>query len=252
VPDSRVTDRRDAALDSRVAARFDAALALSAVMRGRSRCDYPWTLAVVAIAVVATAAAFASATFAGAVVADARIAHGQLWRAVTGPFVHATWGHLVRDLALVALAGVAYEAPLRSRRALLFITGLALPGLAVLAAGDAEWYCGLSGLSHALLAAALSYELANRRGAARAPVAVLCAVCALKPLYELVTGAPAFAMSLGPNVVQVPLAHAIGTAVGIVVGLLAARDRHLLCIADLTSGRPRGVVVQSCCANADR
>jgi rhomboid family GlyGly-CTERM serine protease len=252
VPDSRVTDRRDAALDSRVAARFDAALALSAVMRGRSRCDYPWTLAVVAIAVVATAAAFASATFAGAVVADARIAHGQLWRAVTGPFVHATWGHLVRDLALVALAGAAYEAPLRSRRALLFITGLALPGLAVLAAGDAEWYCGLSGLSHALLAAALSYELANRRGAARALVAVLCAVCALKPLYELVTGAPAFAMSLGPNVVQVPLAHAIGTAVGIVVGLLAARDRHLLCIADLTSGRPRGVVVQSCCANADR
>jgi rhomboid family GlyGly-CTERM serine protease len=190
---------------------------------GRSRCDYPWTLAVVALAIGTTAAALASATFAGAVIADARIAHGQLWRAVTGPFVHATWGHLVRDLALVALAGVAYEEPLRSRRALLFIAGLALPGLAVLAAGHAQWYCGLSGLSHALLAAALSYELANRRGPARALVAVLCAVCAVKPLYELVTGAPAFAMSLGPDVVQVPLAHAVGVIVGIPCGLLAAR-----------------------------
>jgi rhomboid family GlyGly-CTERM serine protease len=195
------------------------------IVDSRSRCDCPWTLAVVALAIGATAAALASEAVADAAVADARIAHGQLWRAVTGPFVHATWGHLVRDLALVALAGVAYEAPMRSRRALLFISGLVLPGLAVLAAGDAQWYCGLSGLSHALLAAALSYELANRAGPARTLVAVLCAVCALKPIYELVTGAPAFAMSLGPNVVQVPLAHAVGVIVGIPCGLLAARDR---------------------------
>jgi len=177
------------------------------------------------LAVVATACAFASAIFVDAVVADARIAHAQPWRAVTGPFVHATWGHLVRDLALVALAGVAYEAPLRSRRVPLFLGGIVLPAIAVLAAGHAQWYCGLSGLSHALLAAALSYELATRRGIARLLVAALCAVAALKPLYELVTGAPAFAMSLSPDVVQVPLAHAVGVLVGIACGLLAARDR---------------------------
>src|SRR6185295_6033292 len=166
-------------------------------------------------------------------VADGRIAHGQLWRALTGPFVHATWGHLVRDLALVALAGVAYEAALRSRLALLFAGGLALPALAVLAAGDARWYCGLSGLSHALLAAALAYELVSRRGAARAIVLALCAVCALKPIYELATGGPAFAMSLGPGVVQVPLAHAVGALVGIACGLLAGRERTLRQHADL-------------------
>lgn len=194
-------------------------------VRRRPGCDFPWTLAVTALAAGATAAAFASSRFADAVVADARIAHGQLWRALTGPFVHATWGHLMRDVALVALAGVAYEARLRSRRAPLFLGGLALPAIAVLAAGNAQWYCGLSGLSHALLGAALSYELLLRRGAAQVLVAVLCALAAVKPIYELVTGAPAFAMSLGPGVVQVPLAHAVGVLVGIACGLIAARDR---------------------------
>jgi rhomboid family GlyGly-CTERM serine protease len=190
------------------------------IARART-CDCPWTLAVAVLAIAATAGAHAWPGLADALVADGRIAHGQLWRAVTGPFVHATWGHLIRDLALVAIAGIAYEAPLRSRRALLFTGGLVLPALAVLAAGDAQWYCGLSGLSHALLAAALSYELVSRRGTARAIVAALCAVCALKPIYELATGGPAFAMSLGPGVVQVPLAHAVGALVGIACGLLA-------------------------------
>jgi len=173
------------------------------------------------LAVVATAGAFASPRIADALIADARIAHGQLWRALTGPFVHATWGHLVRDVALVAIAGVAYEAPLRSRRALLFAGGLVLPAIAVLAAGDVQWYCGLSGLSHALLAAALSHELVVRRGPARAIVALLCAVAVAKPLYELATGAPAFPMSLGEGVVQAPLAHAVGVAIGIACGLTA-------------------------------
>ncbi|MGH2900781.1 MAG: rhomboid family intramembrane serine protease, partial [Solirubrobacteraceae bacterium] len=157
-------------------------------MAARFRCDFPWTLAVAVLAVAATAAAFASPALADALIADSRIAHGQLWRVVTGPLVHATAGHLVRDLALVALAGIAYEGPLRSRRALLFAGGLALPAIAVLAAGDAQWYCGLSGLSHALLAAALAYELVCRRGPARAIVGALCAVCALKPIFELATG----------------------------------------------------------------
>src|SRR6187549_1216816 len=120
--------------------------------------DFRWTLAVAALAIVATAASFASPFVRDALVADGRIFDGQWWRMVTGPFVHATWGHLVRDLALVAIAGVAYEAPLARTKLRVFAGGLILPPLAVLVARDADWYCGLSGLSHALLAAALSYE----------------------------------------------------------------------------------------------
>jgi rhomboid family GlyGly-CTERM serine protease len=189
-----------------------------------SRCDFPWTLAVCLIAVAATAGAFASAGLADGLVADGRIARGEPWRALTGPFVHATWGHLVRDIALIAIAGVAYEAPLRPVRASLFAGGLVLPAIAVLAAGDARWYCGLSGLSHALLAAALAFELVRRRGRALAIVAALAAVSALKPLYELVTGTPAFAMALGDGVVQVPLAHVTGALVGLACGLIAGSD----------------------------
>lgn len=186
--------------------------------------DWPWTLAIAVIAFTATGASFASASARDALVADGRVFDGQWWRLVTGPFVHATWGHVVRDLALVMIAGVAYEAPLASRKLALFAGGLVLPALAVLAAGDADWYCGLSGLSHALLAAALSYEVMRRRGIARAIVLTLCAIAAVKPLYELVTGVPAFAMSLGPGVIQVPLAHAVGVALGIACGLAAGRD----------------------------
>lgn len=192
----------------------------------RARCDFPWTAAVAILAIAATAAAFASPAAGPALVADARGFGAEPWRLITGPFVHATWGHLIRDVALVALAGVAYEAPLASRRRLLFAAGVVVPAAAVLLAGHAAWYCGLSGLSHALLAAALTYELARRRGAARIAVIALGAFAALKPLYELATGAPAFAMELGDGVVQVPLAHAVGVAVGVACGALAARDRR--------------------------
>ena len=181
------------------------------------RIDFPYTLAVIVLAIFATAFAMRDV-----IVADGRVFDGQWWRLVTGPFVHATQGHLVRDLALVAIAGIAYEAPLARVKLALFACGVVLPALAVLVAGDVSWYCGLSGLSHALLAAALSFEFVRRRGAARAIVLGLCAIAAAKPIYELATGAPAFAMSLGDGVAQVPLAHVVGVVVGIACGFAAA------------------------------
>jgi rhomboid family GlyGly-CTERM serine protease len=220
-------------------------------MRG-ARCDCWWTLTCIALAIVATACAFASPAIADALVADGRIARGQLWRAITGPFVHATWGHLLRDVALVAIAGIAYEAPLRARRAALFGFGIVAPTLAVLAATAATSYCGLSGLSHALLAAALAYEFANRRGAARVVVLALGALAACKPLYELATGAPAFAMSLGDHVRQVPLAHVVGVCVGIACGLARAAQRPVVATcsdqlgADVLPSRNGSVVGTSC------
>ncbi|MDQ3370434.1 MAG: hypothetical protein M3680_33860, partial [Myxococcota bacterium] len=98
---------------------------------------------------------------------------------------------------------------------------LALPAVAVLATGTAAWYCGTSGLSHALLAAALVFELVRRRGPARVAVAAILLVSATKPLYEIVTGAPAFPMDLGPDVRQVPLAHLVGVLVGVLAGTAA-------------------------------
>jgi len=200
--------------------------------------DFRWTAIVAALAVVATAGAFWSPSLRDALVADQRIFDGQWWRLVTGPFVHATPGHLVRDLALVAIAGVAYEGPLASHKLPLFAGGVILPALGVLVARDAAWYCGLSGLSHALLAAALSYEVVRRRDAARAVVLALCAIAAAKPIYELATGAPAFAMSLGDGVVQVPLAHVVGVLVGIACGLAAGGHSMTATYRMNSSGKP--------------
>lgn len=186
------------------------------------RLDFPCTAAVLALATITTAAAFHHAGFRDAVIADTRTWH-QPWRALTGPLVHATWGHLIRDAALVAIAGIGYEARLPRGT---FLAGLTLPALAVLASGTVSWYCGLSGLSHALLAAALVHELLRRHGRARLAVAGLTALAAGKPIFELITGRPAFAMALGDHVVQVPLAHAVGALLGALASAHQQPDHH--------------------------
>jgi hypothetical protein len=37
-------------------------------------------------------------------------ASGRVWRALAGPLVHATWDHLVRDVALTAIVGAGATA----------------------------------------------------------------------------------------------------------------------------------------------
>ncbi|MCE9579665.1 MAG: rhomboid family intramembrane serine protease [Deltaproteobacteria bacterium] len=186
----------------------------------RRELDFPWTLALALAAIAATACALSSGTahhLADVLVADDRLAR-QPWRALTGPLVHATWGHLVRDLALTLLVGAAYERELRDRWLPLLGAALIAPTVAVLATGAAAYY-GLSGVSHALIAAALGLELRRRRGGARIYVAVIASACAIKLLYEAASGGPAFPMDLGPHVRQVPIAHLIGALVGAAFGL---------------------------------
>jgi rhomboid family GlyGly-CTERM serine protease len=178
--------------------------------------DFRITAALAVTAIVATA------TRPDVALADHRIFDGEVWRAVTGSFVHATWGHLVRDLALVAFLGIVYEAPLGRRRfTLLVLAGLILPTLATLAFTPSTYYTGLSGLSHALFGAAIAHELVHRRGRARLLVIAIGLVLLPKIVYELATGAPAFPMDLGSGVRQVPLAHAIGVATGLAAVVVA-------------------------------
>jgi hypothetical protein len=65
---------------------------------------------------------------------------------------------------------------------------------------------------------------------------LLCVIAAAKPVYELVTGAPAFAMPLGEGVVQVPLAHVIGVLTGVACGL-AAGAAHVPTLKSALSSR---------------
>lgn len=179
----------------------------------RMRIDFPWTAAVCAAALVATACA-AAGWGADALVSDRRLLGGELWRALTGPLVHATWAHLVRDVSLTAIVGIAYEQPLARRCPALILLGLAVPTFVSLMAGGVSIYYGLSGLSHALIAAAAGVELALRRGPARLLAGAVAAALVAKVGYELISGSPAFFMDLGEGVRQLPIAHAAGAAVG--------------------------------------
>ena len=181
----------------------------------------PGTVTLAGLAILATACHLGLAPrLAAALVADAdRIRAGELWRLATGPLVHATWGHLLRDLAVLAVVGVPCEAPLgRAWWPLCAVTLLA-PPLAVVAAG---WHCylGLSGLGHGLIAAVLAHELLRGR---RPPWLVAAALGLLaKLMIEGATGAALFPMDLGPGVVQVPLAHSAGVLAGVAVAWIEA------------------------------
>lgn len=184
----------------------------------------PWTIGLALAATAASALALVHVAplvapwigpLTGALTATGDQVAAQPWRLLVGPLIHGTWGHLGRDLALVVLLGLAYE-PVLPRWPALIAAGLALPTLAALAGGAAT-YLGLSGLGHALLAAALVHELRHRRGTGRVLVAAIGALALAKVGFELISGRPAFPLALGPGGFQDPLAHAAGLAVGALI-----------------------------------
>ena len=175
------------------------------------------TLVCAAAAVILTAAAgtvdWAPATRDG-------LAAGQLWRLFTGPLVHATWGHLIRDLVLLIFVGAGYGAAIGGRFRAVFAAGLAAPTAVVFVAEpDIAIYFGTSGLTHALLAAAVVAELTRGRGLSRWLAAIVGAGLTFKLAYELHTGAPLFPMDLGAQVRQLPSAHAAGAVAGAIASL---------------------------------
>lgn len=177
-------------------------------------------LSIAALAVIVTAGARSGTGWSDALIAsEAGLGGGELWRLFTGPLAHATWGHLVRDLALLVFLAAGFR-PARS--AWLFAAGLAVPSAAVFALEPGlSVYYGTSGLTHALLAAVIAAELtesANPRWL-RLLAAAAGAALAIKLGFELATGAPAFPMDLGPGIRQLPSAHAAGAAVGLAVAL---------------------------------
>ena len=176
--------------------------------------EAPWTMAIVLAATLLTTLALAerSVALVAPFVADAARVVEQPWRLLTGPLIHGSWGHLARDLALIAILGLSYEAVLARWRTLV-VLGLAVPTAAALADG-APVYLGLSGLSHALLGAALVYELRMPRARARGVVIVIAALAVAKVSYELISGQAAFPM----DVVASTVAHAAGFATGAVIG----------------------------------
>jgi membrane associated rhomboid family serine protease len=203
-----------------------------------------------AIACAAFAATAASLSPSGRALVDALVADGRIafepWRIFTGPLVHATWWHLARDVALVLALGLVYEERLGARWPWIVGLGLALPPLAVIVGGDAGYY-GLSGLAHAMIAAALACEFEARRGRGRAIVGAIAALFAVKVVYEAIAGGSAAGASilphsawlaLGSRVHQAPVAHLAGALAFVVVELSRRASRRSRRSRSIPAPRP--------------
>lgn len=150
------------------------------------------------------------------------IADGEIWRLLTGHIAHLNRGHLVLNLAGLALVWVLVGSRFTAVRWWLVV----LFSIAVIDAGFwfldpvLTWYVGLSGLLHALLLAGV----VDRLRSAPTESIVLLVVVSAKIAYEQFAGPlPGSETSTGgPVVVN---AHLYGAVAGILAGLttLAAR-----------------------------
>lgn len=204
------------------------------------RIDFRVSLFIAALAVLATAGARSGLGAVDWLVAtrDA-LDDGQLWRLLTGPLVHATWGHLIRDLALMLLVGAAYEGELGRRWWALCAGGLVAPTAIALVSDPAlSIFYGTSGLTHAMLAAVIVLETCRARGRFRWLAIAAGILLAGKVVYEVVAGRALFTMDLGEGVVQLPIAHLAGAAVGVALARrwrLESRSRYLASASRIAS-----------------
>lgn len=152
---------------------------------------------------------------------------GELWRVVTGHWVHLTPLHLFWDGAAFLVLGLLCDRLGRARFVwTLLAAAVAIPLALVVLQPQLCWYAGLSGIDSALfglLAATLARRsLAARDGAAIALSAALAAAFALKTGYEFAAADAVFVADAGAA--PVPLAHAVGFAVGALLGARRLRS----------------------------
>lgn len=138
------------------------------------------------------------------------ILSGQIWRLVSGHFVHLSASHLVLDvLALCALGFLIEPEGGGLLRALLWLSPLALSGLLLLDSGSPR-FAGLSGIVSALVVY-VGLDGLGERGWWRWVCAGLLVSFVAKVSFELATGVTAFARGGFP---PAPRCHVAGAVVG--------------------------------------
>jgi rhomboid family GlyGly-CTERM serine protease len=160
------------------------------------------------------------------------IFHGQVWRLLTGNFVHLGTGHLLEDMAGMVLLWLLFEDVLPDwRTPIAVLTGSLAVGLGLLAANpDVDWYVGISGALDTLWVAG-SLGLIHRRDRFGW---ILATVLLAKLLYEQLLGPLPFSnVSTGGSVVVD--AHLYGALAGALIGFGGALPWHRI-IPAVTKG----------------
>jgi rhomboid family GlyGly-CTERM serine protease len=149
------------------------------------------------------------------------LAAGEVWRLLGGHFVHLGWSHLLLNLvglALVAwLVGYAFDG-LRWLFVMVLSIAAIDAGLWFLDTG-LDWYVGLSGLLHGLLAAGLFVGLVRRD---REALILALFVLAKLGWEQLVGPLPGSESTAGGAVIV--NAHLYGAAGGALAALLCRRS----------------------------
>ncbi|MEE9180039.1 MAG: rhombosortase [Vicinamibacteria bacterium] len=146
---------------------------------------------------------------------------GELWRIATCHWTHWSLDHLLWDLAVFVGLGAACEQMNRSRYlACLAASAILIPVAVLVWLPDMEAYRGLSGLDSALfalLATPILAEKLKERSWGWVTLGVGFFVgFLLKTAYELATGATVF-VSSPTDIASVPLAHAVGALMGMLL-----------------------------------
>ena len=149
------------------------------------------------------------------------IADGEFWRLLSGHFVHLGWSHFVLNAIGFLLICYLVAARFRALQWLL-IGGIAIAGIDTgfwLFEPQLEWYVGLSGLLHGLLAAGV---IAGIR-AGQKDAWVLGVILLLKLAYEQFVGpVPGSAETTGGTVIVA--AHLYGAiAAGVAAAVMHVR-----------------------------
>lgn len=161
----------------------------------------------------------------------AAIAAGEVWRLMTGHWTHWSGEHLGWDLLVFAFVGGVLELRGR-RRAFLICTVLSAllisGGVWVLRPAMAE-YRGLSGIDCALVTLVavdlLRESIRDRRRGLSLALTGLLVGYVGKVTFEFTTGQTVFVAGGEGLFVPVPLAHVVGGAVGIALGLVTPSCR---------------------------
>lgn len=147
---------------------------------------------------------------------------GELWRLISGHWVHSDGEHLVWNVAGLLVLGWLFEPLLQKRLLVVLLIGTVGVDLAIWhALPELELYCGLSGILNSLLAAGLCQMWRETR----APLVIVTGAGAVaKIAIETLSTTALFTQSTWPSV---PPVHAAGFAAGILWWMLSSSSRSI-------------------------
>lgn len=152
------------------------------------------------------------------------VAQGAVWRLVTSHFVHWSGEHLLWDvLALGVLGQICEQDGTKWLLVCVTVSAMVISLSLWIAEPQMLTYRGLSGIDSALfamLAVRIGQAAVINKNWMRLGLAgVVSAGFVAKMVFELLTGDTLFVDSSTAGMVPVPLAHVVGSLVGVVCGL---------------------------------